>query len=289
MNYVESLNLFGVEAMQIPCIPGKGAPTTATEGAVGCLYMDTATATGDLYKCTAILPDGGYKWDRLCSSWADLGESIITTVLADNQVFSTAETDGAAAILPFLLKQGATYDVVCQGVPYTGLPVKSIQLDDGLTYIYLGNLAVGAPGMEDTGEDFVILSEDTASALVTKEPAENITLSLTEHAPGVLPLPQKYAPEIKRFYWNTTGGDLPNGSTGYLYLDKECTIKASKADLVECRTAFCLVREADERLSYGTIHFPLYVMYENDKPYALCVIRYVDTDYTFVTSEFVPE
>lgn len=51
MNYVESLNLFGVEAKEIPCIKGKGAPITATEGAVGCLYMDTNT--GKLYKLTA--------------------------------------------------------------------------------------------------------------------------------------------------------------------------------------------------------------------------------------------
>lgn len=223
------------------------------------------------------------------TSWADLGEGIITTVLADNQVFSTAETDGAAAILPFLLKQGATYDVVCQGVSHTGLPVKSTQLDDGFTYTYIGNFAVAMPEMEDTGENFVLVTESEASALVPKEAAENITLSVTEHAPCVLPLPQKYAPEIKRFYWNTTGGDLPNGRTGYLYLDKECTIKASKADLVECRTAFCLVREEDERLQHSTMHFPLYVMYSNDEPYALCVIRYVDMDYTFVTSEYVAE
>ena len=51
MNYVEHLNLFGVEAKEIPCIKGKGAPTEATEGEVGCLYMNTNN--GDLYKCVA--------------------------------------------------------------------------------------------------------------------------------------------------------------------------------------------------------------------------------------------
>lgn len=51
MNYVESLNLFGVEAKEIPCIKGSGVPTESTIGAVGLLYMDIVT--GDIYKCTA--------------------------------------------------------------------------------------------------------------------------------------------------------------------------------------------------------------------------------------------
>lgn len=59
MNYVKSFDLFGVPAAQIPAIPGSGAPTTTTEGAVGCLYMDTDT--GNLYKCTAVA-DGVYTW-----------------------------------------------------------------------------------------------------------------------------------------------------------------------------------------------------------------------------------
>ena len=46
----------------VPCITASGAPTTATAGAVGCLYMDTAT--GDLYKCTAV-SSGVYTWARL--------------------------------------------------------------------------------------------------------------------------------------------------------------------------------------------------------------------------------
>lgn len=59
MNYVKSFDLFGVPATQIPATPGSGAPTTATEGAVGCLYMDTDT--GNLYKCTSVA-DGVYTW-----------------------------------------------------------------------------------------------------------------------------------------------------------------------------------------------------------------------------------
>ena len=47
MNYVESLNLFGVPVKEVPCITGSGKPTDSTEGAVGCFYMDTDT--GDIY------------------------------------------------------------------------------------------------------------------------------------------------------------------------------------------------------------------------------------------------
>ena len=64
MNYVDSFNLFGVEAAQIPCIKGAGAPTTNTEGAVGCLYMNIND--GELYKCTAV-SDGVYTWRTLVS------------------------------------------------------------------------------------------------------------------------------------------------------------------------------------------------------------------------------
>ena len=59
MNYVKSSNMFGVDTKEIPCITGEGVPTTETEGAVGCLYMNTLT--GEIYKCTAIA-DGAYTW-----------------------------------------------------------------------------------------------------------------------------------------------------------------------------------------------------------------------------------
>lgn len=61
MNYVQSFNLFGVDAKQIPSITGSGAPTTKTEGAVGCFYMDTASENKDVYKCTAVA-NGAYTW-----------------------------------------------------------------------------------------------------------------------------------------------------------------------------------------------------------------------------------
>lgn len=62
MNYVESLNLFGVEAKEIPCIRGSGAPTATTGGAVGCLYMNTDN--GDMYKCVS-MTDAGCVWEEV--------------------------------------------------------------------------------------------------------------------------------------------------------------------------------------------------------------------------------
>ena len=60
MNYVESFNLFGVEAKQVPCITGSGAPTLRTGGVIGCLYMDITS--GDIYKCVGV-SDDIYTWE----------------------------------------------------------------------------------------------------------------------------------------------------------------------------------------------------------------------------------
>ena len=62
MKYVEHLKLLGVDAKQIPCITGEGEPSTATEGAIGCLYMNTLN--GDIYKCISI-NGGDYIWENL--------------------------------------------------------------------------------------------------------------------------------------------------------------------------------------------------------------------------------
>ena len=59
MNYVEHLNFYGVDAKEIPCIKGNGAPTTETVGAVGLFYMDTNS--GDVYKCISA-EGNSYNW-----------------------------------------------------------------------------------------------------------------------------------------------------------------------------------------------------------------------------------
>lgn len=67
MNYIESFDLFGVPARQIPCIKNNGAPTTSTEGDVGMLCMDTSSATYDLYKCVSAY-GGHYTWKKVAES-----------------------------------------------------------------------------------------------------------------------------------------------------------------------------------------------------------------------------
>lgn len=68
MQFVKNFNFYGVEAKQIPCLVGSGAPTTKTEGAVGCLYMDTDN--GGMYKCTRVGDWQGeayYEWQNIIS------------------------------------------------------------------------------------------------------------------------------------------------------------------------------------------------------------------------------
>jgi hypothetical protein len=62
MNFVNHLNLFGVEAKETPCIKGTGAPSKTTEGAVGVLYMDTNT--GYIYKCISIV-ENEFIWESI--------------------------------------------------------------------------------------------------------------------------------------------------------------------------------------------------------------------------------
>ncbi len=73
MNYITHFNVLGTEALQIPCITNVGAPDTSTEGAIGCLYVDTLT--GDLYVCTSAWA-GEHTWKKIKSSLADLGITV---------------------------------------------------------------------------------------------------------------------------------------------------------------------------------------------------------------------
>ena len=65
MNFVEHLNLFGIDFKDIPCLRDHGAPTTSTLGAVGLLYMNKDN--GDLYKCISD-SDGIYVWTEIANS-----------------------------------------------------------------------------------------------------------------------------------------------------------------------------------------------------------------------------
>lgn len=79
----------GVEYKEIPCITGEGVATTTTEGAVGCLYMNTEN--GELYKCVSA-NEGVYTWEKVADAGQiekaldkiiEIQEGFIDTVLVD--------------------------------------------------------------------------------------------------------------------------------------------------------------------------------------------------------------
>ena len=94
MNYVESLNLFGVPVKEIPCIPGSGAPTSTTEGAVGCFYMDTDTGT--VYKCTASI-GGSNTWETFENKNASAGADSIPDFMTDEVKSVISEVQNSPA------------------------------------------------------------------------------------------------------------------------------------------------------------------------------------------------
>lgn len=128
MNYVEHLNLFGVDAKEIPCITGEGAPTTATEGAVGCFYMDTLT--GEVYKCTAV--DGGvYTWTTIAPCVAKTTSRNLLDVTWQN-----VNLDGSGQLVNAtntLFASTPAYIAVTGGEAYTFSWIKN----DKPVFIYL--------------------------------------------------------------------------------------------------------------------------------------------------------
>lgn len=103
MNYVEHLDLFGVEAKEIPCIRGNGAPTTSTVGAVGLFYMNIDN--GDLYKCVSGT-DGIYTWDMV-------GNDVVTPKIygakGDGSTDDTVAFQNALAANRVVFVPGGTY------------------------------------------------------------------------------------------------------------------------------------------------------------------------------------
>lgn len=91
MNYVKHFNMYGVSAMQIPCVTGTEAPTEVTKGAVGLLYMNTTN--GDVYKCTSVT-GGINKWSKLASGGGSGdGFSPIVSLTKSGKVTTLMITD----------------------------------------------------------------------------------------------------------------------------------------------------------------------------------------------------
>ena len=95
--YIDSMNLFGCHVKQIPCIVGEGSPTESTVGAVGCLYMDTSSNNGEMYKCINI-NDGKYTWVKMIENTnEDSGQNLsLDTTLTQGGQAADAKAVGDA-------------------------------------------------------------------------------------------------------------------------------------------------------------------------------------------------
>lgn len=115
MQFVKSFNLFGVKTKQIPNDTGKGAPTTATKGAVGCQYMDTET--GKVYKCTSAI-DGVYIWEPLGGGAGSADISYFGTPYSSavpKDGIDVFKNDGKSTVKLFLFETDNGYDAVVRG------------------------------------------------------------------------------------------------------------------------------------------------------------------------------
>lgn len=122
MNYVEHLNIFGVDVKEIPCIKGKGAPTTTTAGEVGMLYMDIDT--GALYKCTAVsyaVLNGAYTWVPVGAGSG--GVNVASAKVGQMIMVKSVDENGKPTeweAIDLLREEGALYPATYMEEPYVG-------------------------------------------------------------------------------------------------------------------------------------------------------------------------
>jgi hypothetical protein len=181
MEYVKSFNLFGVEGKEIPCIIGKGKPTAATEGAVGCLYMNERN--GDLYKCTAV--DGGVH------TW----ESITKTLEARVDELTAMRGDGGgmtfdhdATDVEFHIRSNGTYASIAGRL-------SDAQIDPG----YTGAIKVDVPDAfrPFLGEIPIYSDDEKRISLVVKDGEPyNTYFEVYNKTDSLLYIPELYFDEV---------------------------------------------------------------------------------------------
>lgn len=95
MKYIPYTVTKGVATKEITCITGKGKPTSATEGAVGLLYMDEDN--GAVYKCVAA-QDGVYTWEIMGGGVETnvLYYATLSAAIADINAGTTENATGKA-------------------------------------------------------------------------------------------------------------------------------------------------------------------------------------------------
>lgn len=177
MNYVKSFDLFGVEAQQIPCMTGKGAPTTSTEGAVGCLYMDSSN--GKMYKCTNT-ENGTYTWVDDAYTKAEIDQMVSgvyrfcgsTTVITNMQLIAATPT-----------RVGDVYHIATGGEITQGadmsIPIRGVDSMSGTNYMYIPRteydniLAMAAEGGTNS---YITIGEEGSSYSNAKAVITNIKI-----------------------------------------------------------------------------------------------------------------
>lgn len=154
MNFLESLEIFHLAAKEIPCLTGKGAPTTQTEGATGVLYMDTDT--GGLYKCRGGAKNG-YLWELQPGGFTEADKAEIVGAVLDalrgemvpgyvdsaNNVVITGLPDGSYTVR-YEMADGSTIDIGSLEVADESAPAYTNQIP--VSTDVDGDLFVGTNG-----------------------------------------------------------------------------------------------------------------------------------------------
>lgn len=163
MNYLEHLNMDGEVVTLLPCITGKGVPTSLTEAAVGMFYMDTTT--GDVYKCTAA-SDGAYTWALVGGGNIELAESLsgneedkapsVKAVKAEFDA-TNAEVDALKdEVFDIGMKVGAAnYKIAEQSELLKGWHPMEVIVNPVNNLVFLDRIACARRYSADVAEDYI--------------------------------------------------------------------------------------------------------------------------------------
>lgn len=235
MNYVKHHNIFGVEAKEIPCIVGTGAPSNDITK-VGLLYMDEST--GDVYK-------------RISSGWTKLSTtytlnksgSIITLTGSDGSSTSVTDSVGETVEMIEYGPAGTEFGLVKSGGDVT-IDNGIITVNDNSHYHSATDINSGT------------LSADRLPSI----PSSKITSLDASKLTGTVPtsaLPSYVDDVIEGTYvsstsFKNTSGTAITGETGKIYVDTSTnkTYRWSGSAFVEISASLAL-GETSSTAYYG--------------------------------------
>jgi len=181
-------------------------------------------------KINGITPDAegnvDIGWQKLKDK--PFGEEIETFV--NNQTFTLIENPSFGAyegtIEPHVvLVAGRKYTVIYNGVEYN----VTAMLHGNASVIVMGNTA--KLGGVDTGEPFLILGNNSTSAIVALDGSTKVTLTII--GPNLKQIDAKYIPPVEAmariFYFTHTAS-----ATMYIYKDKSKTEQLTPKELKDC-------------------------------------------------------